>query len=330
MMKKKKILLVGAGQLGSRHLQGCSVLEEIGEIQVVDPNLKALDLSRTRLDEAQNRKGHIEYTWLASFEQASQEGDLCIVATQAEGRPALIQSIVQALGYRRFFIEKIVAQSVEEYQNLLEFCAKQRVQIWVNCKTRTYLVHQYIKSCLNPLEPLSFQAVGGNNGLGNNGIHEVDLFAFYDGCQEIQMIGNDIQSKLQPSKRGPKIFDLCGSLHGATSKGSQITVTFLGDTYSPDVITIFSPSCRFLVDHFQKFAFESHSKTNWEWKKVPIDENWNVSHMTTQFVKDILNGNPCHLPTLEECWPAHQFILSQLLPHFNRLLHKDDSVCPIT
>ncbi len=55
-----------------------------------------------------------------------------------------------------------------------------------------------------------------------------------------------------------------------------------------------------------------------------------VSQMTKAFVTDILKNSRCQLPTLEECWPAHRFILGALQPHFSRLLGKDLDYCPVT
>jgi len=38
------ILLIGCGQLGSRHLQAIAALPEIGQIEVLDPNPQALEV----------------------------------------------------------------------------------------------------------------------------------------------------------------------------------------------------------------------------------------------------------------------------------------------
>ena len=134
-----------------------------------------------------------------------------------------------------------------------------------------------------------------------------------------------------PSKRGNDLFDLSGILTGASNKGSQLTISFLNSETGPDLITIFTPRGRFIVDHFQKFAYESYPfVNNWQWHRFQIDENWMVSHMTRKFVEDILIRDDCRLPTLQDCLPAHQFILNSLLPHFNKLLNVNQNFCPVT
>ena len=79
-----------------------------------------------------------------------------------------------------------------------------------------------------------------------------------------------------------------------------------------------------------KWFCESTADSGWSWRAVPFETNLMVSHMTRAFAADILTSGRCELPTLEECFPAHRFILSELLPHFNRLCGTDSDRCPAT
>ncbi|MBD3271936.1 MAG: hypothetical protein GF384_05310 [Elusimicrobia bacterium] len=326
----KKILVVGCGQLGSRHLQAVASLQEVSDIFVLDTNPSSLELGKKRISEISDINRAVAFHWFDTIDDTIPKGDLCIVATQARDRCRLITRIADTLGYQNFFIEKIVSQSVADYEKLLTYAKNKNLTIWVNCKTRAYGIHTYIKSKLDPSEPIVFSDMGGNHGLANNGIHAADLFIFYDGSKEIKSSGSKIDSVLMPSKRGKEIYDLGGSLYGYTDKGSIFMLSFSSTNTSPDHISIISKKSRFIVDHFQKFAFESYADQQWEWKKIPIVENWTVSHMSKRFVTDMLIRGTCSLPTLEECYPAHLFILKQLLPHFNSMLNRQDTLCPVT
>jgi hypothetical protein len=326
----KKILLVGCGQLGSRHLQAAASLEEVKDIHVVDPSPQSLDMGRVRLKEISDLNPRVTFRWFSGLTEDSYGGDLCIVSTQAKGRCDLVKKIAAQGRYRHFLIEKIVAQSVEEYRDLLAFAQAHHLSVWVNCKSRAYGIHKYIKSRLDPRAPIIFQSAGGNHGLANNGIHTADLFVFHDGTGVIERMGSRIAPSLLPSKRGGGIFDLGGTLWGCSVKGSTLSLTFAPEDSSPDHISIVSARCRFMIDHFQKFAFESYADEDWKWRQIPIEENWMVSHMTKAFVRDILTRDRCELPTLRDCFAAHEFILSELQPHFNRLLNQNNSFCPVT
>lgn len=324
------ILVVGCGELGSRHLQAVAALPQVREVEVVDLRPEALALGKQRLSEVADRVPAITYRWLPSLDRSARGGDLCVIASQAEGRCRLVQQVVEELDYRSFLLEKIVAQSVREYEDLLAFSEQHNLSVWVNFKTRAYPFHQRAKALLDPSEPILFNVIGGNHGLATNGIHAVDLFLFYDESNHIQSDGSRIDSILHPSKRGGKVYDLSGTLHGHSEKSSHITISFASDHQSPDHASIVSREYRCIVDHINRCGWESDAKSGWVWRPVAFEGNPLVSSMTRTFVADILATGSCELPTLAEAFSSHRFVLDELLPHFNRLLNKEDDRCPVT
>lgn len=324
----KKILLVGCGQIGSRHLQAIATLDDISEIHVVDEKDDSMNLSRTRLQQVPDLNRRIKICWHNDFGKESANGDLCIVATQAKERCALVKKIVREYGYKKFLLEKIVSQSTKEYADLLSFARECGLSIWVNCQTRTFGVHKYIKSRLNPDEPIILTDVGGNFGLACNGIHYADLFLYYTGAGRIQKAAERIDPVLHPSKRGADIFDLSGTLHGTTDSGSDFILSYSAQHQNADIVTITSPRGRFIFDYIAPFAYECPAGGGW--KEIAVRENFFVSQTSKTIASDILKKNTCELSTLQDCFPAHQYILETLLPHFNKLLGKQNNYCPVT
>jgi hypothetical protein len=84
------------------------------------------------------------------------------------------------------------------------------------------------------------------------------------------------------------------------------------------------------VDDFTKVIVESSAHNAWKWEQVIFEANWNISHMTRSFASDILMHGKCPLPTLVDCFPAHEFILTEVKPHFERLLGSAIEHCPAT
>lgn len=329
LLTQTRILIVGCGQLGSRHLQAVSGLADVDAIDVYDPHPESLQLGRERLNEVPDRKV-ADIRWLSNLQEADPEGALCIVATRADVRVALVRQIAATLGYRSFLLEKIVAQSVPDYRNLMGFAQEKGLSVWVNCKARAHASHRHIKARLDPHLPVIFTAQGGNHGLANNGLHAADLFAFYDGGGAIECVHSQIEPKVYPTKRGNGIFDLNGTLIGRSKKGSQFLLSFVGEHDSPGHFTVLSAKYRAIVDDMKKLLYESSSESGWAWQPVSFDANLAVSYMTRAFASDILQKGRCELPTLEECYPAHEFILSALRPHFNALLGRESDSCPVT
>ena len=330
LVESRRVLFVGSGQLGSRHLQAAGMVPSVTEIEVVDPIPAALAVARDRLAEVTHQRGDLPTRWLTSLSEASPKGALCVVATQAAGRAALVAEIAETLGYRSFLLEKVVTQSVEEYESLLRLAEHHGLSIWVNCKTRAYPFHKRVKSLLDPAEPVVLAEVGGNHGLGNNGVHTADLFMFYDGGDRIDPVGSRVDPVLHPSKRGSTVFDLSGALYGSTAKGSQFSLTYQAGHVAAPSTTIATPSYRCVVDQMNRWAWESDAASGWVWRPVPFEGDLTVSNMSRAFIADILATGACELPTLADCAPAHRFILGELLPHFRRLMSPSLEACPVT
>lgn len=323
-----RVLLVGCGQLGSRHLQALVQLPQVQEIEIVDSRLEALAMGRERLNEVPQRCASQQLRWLQRLEEATRGGAVCIVATQARGRGALVRRIVKQAGYTTFLIEKVVGQSMAEIEEMQAFMEARGCAAWVNFKTRAYSVHQRIKARLPPEEPITVSFMGGNLGLANNGVHGADLFAFYDGATEISLAGSAIDPVLHPSKRGADLFDLSGILHGVTPKGSHVSLSYTRQNVQSEFVAVGGGRYRAVVDHFYRWAMESEEPGGWT--PVPFNDNILVSHMTKAFVADLLASGRCQLPTLAESMVAHRFILGALQPAFSELLERPLEACPVS
>ncbi|MBI4596918.1 MAG: hypothetical protein HY737_00770 [Candidatus Omnitrophica bacterium] len=323
-----RVLLIGCGELGSRHLQAIASLPQVTDIDVVDPRPEALALGRKRLGELAPGNPSTSIRWLSSLAEATPAGALCIVATQAEGRCELIRQVAQTLGYTNFLLEKIVAQSLRAIEELVDFLSTRRCAAWVNCQTRAYPFHQRVKQRLEASSPIMMTVTGGNLGLVTNGIHNADLFAFYTGATCIEPAGASIDPVLHRTKRGQ--YDLSGTLQGRTEDGSRFTLAYAADHALSEQITIVTRSYRCVVDHIQRWAVESDAASRWSWRSVPFEDQIMVSQMTQRFAADILAQRRCALPTLEESLVAHRLILGELQPHFSRLLERDLELVPVT
>ena len=62
---------------------------------------------------------------------------------------------------------------------------------------------------------------------------------------------------------------------------------------------------------------------------METNANMLVSKMTRQFASDIITRQACDLPTLHQCFAAHEFVLNALLPKFQEKLGANVS-CPVT
>ena len=80
-------LIIGAGQLGSRHLQGLLKFDKEQIIYVLDTSVSSLDIAKERASEVES-KHTIRY--LTNWDSIPSELDLVIVATGASVRSKVV------------------------------------------------------------------------------------------------------------------------------------------------------------------------------------------------------------------------------------------------
>ena len=114
-----KIILVGCGNIGSRHLQAIAKLPFEIKVDIVEPNDDAQILAKTRLNEISYDKTTHKFFWYRSINELTTVAEIIIIATNSVGRVELLSELINQ-GNTRFLIEKLVCQSVIEYQTILK------------------------------------------------------------------------------------------------------------------------------------------------------------------------------------------------------------------
>src|SRR6185295_6672376 len=91
------IILVGAGQIGSRHLQALTLLKTNAQIDVVDPSRESLDTTRQRFEEAQkNSKARHEVRYSTEISsQLKKSYDFGIIATSSAVRRNSVDQLLK-------------------------------------------------------------------------------------------------------------------------------------------------------------------------------------------------------------------------------------------
>ena len=124
------ILIAGAGQLGSRYLQGMAKCRNTLDIYVQDISELSIQIARQRWEgeyqpsidfhgELTESAAQHKITFESSFEKIPNKIDIAIVATNADVRPQVVKQITANNEVRYWILEKILAQSeVTQMQSL--------------------------------------------------------------------------------------------------------------------------------------------------------------------------------------------------------------------
>ncbi|MBC8146778.1 MAG: Gfo/Idh/MocA family oxidoreductase [Bacteroidetes bacterium] len=131
------IAVIGAGQLGSRHLQGLAKSSKEFQIYVIDPNENALILAKQRFEEVSKSTNSI-VSYRQSMSDLPGTIDLAIIATTANVRRKIIENLLDKCSIKYLILEKVVFQKSEDFKPIQKRLLEKGVKAWVNCARRSY------------------------------------------------------------------------------------------------------------------------------------------------------------------------------------------------
>ena len=323
----KKIILVGCGNIGSRHLQALMKFQENISIDIVEPSNKSKH-NVNLLIKKLNVKKSPKITWLNSIQNLNSTGDVVIVATNSIGRTKLINTLLKQ-GNKKFIIEKIVCQSRSEYKYLISEFKKYGASGWVNANRRYFTSYQKIKKLFVASNPLQLSVYLGNSGLGTSSIHFIDLFCWLNNDYDVRLTGKYLFDKVYSNKRGKLFKEFAGTIVGSNKKNSLLTISTHSNqsTSQSSIVEIYDGKRHIVINELEE---KLYFLTNFEKSPKFSFKFGHVSELTYKIVQDIFNTNSCLLPTLQDSYKSHSELFQIFNNHLQKHLHHKVQKCPIT
>lgn len=320
-------LIVGAGQLGSRHLQGMLRNNQHSQsIYVIDPSEESLNVSKSRAAEIDhNHQVFFQQDW----KNIPAELDVVIVATNANVREQVVNQLLMQCTVKYLILEKVLFTDLSAYQRISDLLKFHRVKTWVNHPRRMFTSYRKLKGLLGENFTGIFQVTGGNWGLGCNGLHFVDLFEFLTDSKAINLDADWVDRELLESKRKGFV-EFTGTIKGTLTNGSVIQISSLKGEPSAGTITIFDNDNRFIIQESGTSAIYQMKKTEgFKQDAMPFAMEFQ-STLTTSLISDLLSSGTCNLPAYPEAKQTHELFIKALLKPYNKLQNSDNYILPIT
>ena len=321
MHDKFVILLIGAGQIGSRHLQGLVASTSDVEVTVLDPSSESLETAKSRWIEAGGDQSSHQVRWLGSLPPHLQRFDLVLILTSSKDRADLIDKIAKAFHVRHWVLEKVLTQSSEELraiQSALAGCEG----AWVNTPRRMMSWHQSLKDVFANLGPLEVSYSSGLWGLACNSIHFIDLVTWWSGEAPLSVDTSGLDHQWHESKRAG-YFEITGELVVHFSGGTSLRLNSKEDAKALPIQVALRDGVIWEVDELAGTACSSSGEQ--------LDGRIEFqSQMSGRLVDNILQKGKCDLPSLDESSSMHKIFLDAMLAHWNLSQNRNDDRVPIT
>ncbi|WP_313026061.1 Gfo/Idh/MocA family oxidoreductase [Pseudomonas lopnurensis] len=318
----KSVAVVGAGNLGRRHLQSLSLCKEEFLVYVVDPSSEMIELAIAATANWGKLAERVSYH--KNISEIPENIDIAIVATTAKHRLAIFSDLINK-NTKKIILEKVAFNSIDDIKAALSLYDSWGGQAWVNCPRRDYKVYKEIKSMIeSPL--IAFKVQGNGYGLACNGIHFIDLAAFLLECDSYIINSLDVTEVLH-SKRGGFI-EFCGVLKGEFSSGCIITLECLTASKGVDYVIelIFDTGTITLNEITGELLINIKGAKKTGKFKMPYQ-----SELTGPMVDSLLNGNGCPLVDFESSMNIHRpFISSAYEVYSEKFGTNSSKMVPIT
>lgn len=323
----KTNLILGAGQLGSRHLQGLLKSKYPQTIYVLDPAVDSLELTKSRANEIPHNNKVI---YLQQWDELPAEFDLVIIATGASVRKAIAVQLLENYKVTYLVFEKVLFQDLESYQTVADLLSKTGTKAWVNHPRRMWEHFQGIKRTIAAnKEILTIAVNGGNWGLACNALHYVDLCVFLSGSKLAEIDMDWVEDQILESKR-PNCIEYIGTVKGKLQNGGNFTITSFPGDLGDVSVTVATETMRWFIQEGKAQKIITLAKQSGFEPETSTYNTRFQSALSNRIFEELVETDDCTLTNYTDGMHTHIKFIEAALAKYNKISGLNSKLCPIT
>lgn len=321
------IAIVGAGQIGSRHLQGLARSARAFDVVVVDPSAPALETARQRYGEIAGAVGR-SVRYATSLAALPESVDLAIVATAASMRGQVACDLLARCRVRHAVLEKVLVQHPADLQAVAGMLEKTGTPAWVNCPRRLSDFYAGLRDRFGAGHGLRMGVQGGAWDLGCNAIHFIDLYAFLTGARVAAIDTSRLDTHWYPSKRAG-FREIAGTLMVRYDNGGRLELHSWAESAAPILVTLQGEGAHAAIWEKAGRAQLALAREHWRLDQTEFRLAFQ-SELTRLVAERLLEHGDCGLTTYAESAALHEPLLAALLAWSRDALGEPLDAVPIT
>ncbi|RKU75522.1 dehydrogenase [Parabacteroides sp. AM44-16] len=318
----KTVVIIGAGQLGSRYLQSLSRSAYPLDIWTMDIDTASLETARRRYEEVsgKDRKNQVHY--VQRMDMLPLYIDVAILSSTSKPRYSILYDLLNRAKVSYILLEKFLFPKMVEYDKAKTLLAEKQVKAWVNCGRRLLDYYHWIWENIDLTSSVQMTFKGKNWGLCCNSIHHIDAFMYLVREDTFAVDVSSLLPILLEGKRNGYI-ELYGELKVITPKGNKLFLTSLENYQGESIISIMNGNNTFTINEKEGVLYQN-DEIVMEFR-TPLQ-----SELIGTAIDQILGSGTCNLSSYAESSSYHKLILTGLLPYINNLKGENSDFCPIT
>ena len=294
-----KILLVGLGNIGIRHLEGILAVKKKLVIYIFDRNqIKYLDIANY----LKNKKTKHTIIYVKDILDLKTI-DLLILATDSLNRLNILEKIIKCTKIKSLLLEKVVFLDSTSFNKAIKLIKLHKIKAWVNCIRREVSFYNKLKKNLKKSK-FKIHYTGYKWGLASNLIHFIDLFFYFSISKNISYF-TKFNNKKYITKRS-NYHDIHGLIKIKDSYKNEL---ILEDNikYKKNLLKIEINNKKYIIKN--NLVYLENLKLNRFNKNNNLDDE-KVSVITTRFINKILKKKKINLANLEESYSYHKILFT--------------------
>lgn len=317
---KYNVLIVGAGQLGSRYLQGLVGVGNKLDIYITDPNETALNIAVERWKDVGGDLSNHSLNKSINFHEIPKSIDLVICATTANVRAGVVKEVLEHSRVKYWILEKVLAQSVSDVNSIVSHIERDGGIAWVNTPRRVMNWYKDIKSALSE-STFNVSISGGDWGMACNAIHYIDMFAWWSNDTIVDIDISSLEPDWFRAKRDG-FWEVAGVIKIVSARGNTMILE-CNRNYAKTIINLSQGLTSWIIDESLCCATRNDGfKIS---GIVPLQ-----SEITGTLVESIIQEGVCGLPDLKESASIHSLFLGSLTHHWHKHSKNSRSLLQIT
>lgn len=317
---KAAIAVIGAGNIGTRHLQAILKCQEPCDIFAVEPNEQARDKSQEILGEQRNR-----VKFCSELYELPGALDIVVVAVSSMVRRKIVESLLEHVKVRFLILEKVLFPQIEDYAAIKALLDRTGTKAWVNCVRRAWPYTQRIQELFAQSKQVIMHVSGNMWGIACNTIHYVDwLCAVTQSDLVPEFDISRLDDEILKSKRSGYV-EFTGELSVVMGNHTLVLTSNKGN-FDGFVITVDNGEilCT-LREHEDKGICTIYDRVTGKKTEEEYECPY-LSNLTNRLVSMLLKEQSCPLVEYEQSVRQH----IPMIQAFLRKLGTDSGYCNIT
>lgn len=301
----RNIAIIGAGQLGSRHLQALALYNGELNIYIIDPKNASLEISKKRYEQVDNYQNKNIY-FGNHISILPKKLDFAIIATTSAQRLEILKQLLKHSKVDYLLMEKFLFPKVNEYEQALKLISDNKVKAYVNCARRAWPIYQEIRNAVSGDLNINVTVSGSNWNMASNSIHFFDLYFYLSGDKKMKISTKALDPELISNKRDGYI-EVTGALNGISSNG-EIQLNSNNLESAPVEILIESDKHKYIIlEEKEVVRIYEDDKNYVREEKIKALKQ---SELTHNIFQQLIETDTCDLVPFEESTTHHLLLLN--------------------